>query len=397
MEPGELRQSLCGFACALEPFDDQLRTLALEVLGAEAWQQLWCMHRDALESAAGDGLRQQVRQQLASESSADAVWDRSFGLCLELLHGGRSHPAIAAASVGLRFAAQGMDARWSVSLPAAVGLRFDRFRLPSVRRMAVSATPGRVALELTGGEASTARLVFERRGGDWHAATDGTALTERPAIALGGRRIELVLADSETAEGAPSGVASAKGFAVAGYAAAIGRAYALLEAHAPAFAVWVSRVLRGLGPVVGAPGRMLSSTDRHWPGVITLSSPAADAAIAEMLVHECAHQYFHIARLLGPVDDGSDERLYFSPVKRMGRPIRRILLAYHAFANVALMNQHLLAAGADADGYCARNRRELAPQLETMARALDETRALTDVGRGLFLPLAARLTQAVAA
>lgn len=113
-------------------------------------------------------------------------------------------------------------------------------------------------------------------------------------------------------------------------------------------------------------------------------------AVAEMLVHECAHHYFHLSSRLEPVDDGTDHSLYFSPVKNTGRPIDKILLAYHAFANVLIFYRTCLASDIQDHGYCRRNATELVPQLKQLESALRETTALTETGNSLWLPLAER-------
>ena len=110
-----------------------------------------------------------------------------------------------------------------------------------------------------------------------------------------------------------------------------------------------------------------------------------------MLVHECSHQYYHLLTRLGPVDDGSDTTLAYSPVKNTGRPISMILLAYHAFANVELFYRHCQAAGLEDEGYCANNQEGLKPQLEQLEQALSATDALTELGQALWEPLAERI------
>ena len=77
--------------------------------------------------------------------------------------------------------------------------------------------------------------------------------------------------------------------------------------------------------------------------------------IAEVLVHECAHQYFYLLAYVGPYDDGSDERLYWSPPLRRNRPLSRILMAYHALANVRLFYAAVRASGMRARPPTARS------------------------------------------
>jgi HEXXH motif-containing protein len=113
-----------------------------------------------------------------------------------------------------------------------------------------------------------------------------------------------------------------------------------------------------------------------------------------MLVHEASHQYFHIARRLEAVHDGSDDRLFHSPVKGIGRPIDAILLAFHAFGNVVLFYRLCVDAGLDDKGYCAANAARHLAELEIMRSHIRSSRALTEVGTLLWRPLAAKLFDA---
>jgi HEXXH motif-containing protein len=75
----------------------------------------------------------------------------------------------------------------------------------------------------------------------------------------------------------------------------------------------------------------------------------------------------------------------------MGRPILYIVFAYHAFANVLLFYRMLRAAGVTqaASGVDLDLQiKTLEQQLLTIEEALRSTRALTAIGRALWLPLA---------
>lgn len=164
-------------------------------------------------------------------------------------------------------------------------------------------------------------------------------------------------------------------------------AIAVLHRHSSRYVPWVDRVLRAIIPCAGSQSHLRSGSDFDLPGVIQISYPAHPAALAEMMVHECSHLTFQVVTRLGDVDDGTDQTLYYSPVKQTGRPIDRILLAYHAFANVVLFYRACLESGIDDDGYCARNEKATIPQLDMLEEALCKTPALTPIGRVLFEPL----------
>ena len=174
----------------------------------------------------------------------------------------------------------------------------------------------------------------------------------------------------------------------------------LLDEYAPEYSRWVRRVVRQVVALPPVPGCTMSSSDARAPGVVRLSLAHDAATIAELLVHEATHAYFHLLEHAGPVEDGSDPTLYYSPFKRAMRPIRAILLAFHAFANVALLYETLLRTGAPVNAPAVRHAlEELTVHLDAITPALTSTSALTDLGaamRDLLLQRLAETRRAVA-
>ncbi|MBZ9850017.1 hypothetical protein LB565_18705 [Mesorhizobium sp. CA14] len=169
----------------------------------------------------------------------------------------------------------------------------------------------------------------------------------------------------------------------------------ILERHAPIFARWVGRVMAFIVPADGPHGLMQSSSSRQWPGVAVISFRCDAVAIAEMLVHEATHQYFNILLMIDPVTDGTDGRLYYSPMRKCERPIEMILLAYHAFANVLMFYRECRRSGLMDAGYCERNEQELVPDLRKLEDALMKTNSLTEVGEALWRPFRPHVAQPV--
>jgi HEXXH motif-containing protein len=163
-------------------------------------------------------------------------------------------------------------------------------------------------------------------------------------------------------------------------------AESFLRMHGGHYLCWCAGLLRQV--VFTAPGKGLleSGSCRSLPGFINVSH-GSPLAIAEMLTHELSHQHYYLGTRLGPVDDGTDAALYWSPVKRTGRPIANILLAYHAFGNVVLLMRGFLDSRAEPRSEIAANEAKTVGQLIELQRALEKTRALTDVGLCLYEPL----------
>lgn len=168
----------------------------------------------------------------------------------------------------------------------------------------------------------------------------------------------------------------------------------LLLQHSPKYLDWVKKGCRCVLPIESDEFVMESGSSRANPGLVHISAISYLPAVAEMLVHESSHQHYYMATLLGPIDDGSDKNLYYSPVKQKERPISNILLAYHAFANVALLMSEMLNSGVnDTGGWMDQNCRLVLGQAAHLDEALRTTRSLTDVGSALYKPLALKLSK----
>ncbi len=179
-----------------------------------------------------------------------------------------------------------------------------------------------------------------------------------------------------------------------GFSARLAEVGRLIAASAPDYLPWLERLLRVVVPTEAAEGQMESGSTRSLPGLVHIACLSYLPALAEMLVHELSHQHYYAATCLGPVDDGSDATLYYSPIKGSRRPIANILLAYHAFGNVAFLMDDFIAAGLpDPEGWLAGNRQSVLEQIGPLDAALQTTRALSDVGHALYEPLARALAR----
>jgi HEXXH motif-containing protein len=114
--------------------------------------------------------------------------------------------------------------------------------------------------------------------------------------------------------------------------------------------------------------------------------------IAEMLVDKCTHQYLYVLQRVGTLDDGSDDRLCCSPI-RMKRSLSKILIAYHALANVRFFYDRARSGGREDElEYVDANQPAITGALANLDAPLRDNAALTELGRGLYEPLAHRLT-----
>ena len=113
--------------------------------------------------------------------------------------------------------------------------------------------------------------------------------------------------------------------------------------------------------------------------------------LCELLVHEATHQYFHILTKLGPVDDGSDTALYYSPARQQERPLDFILLAYHAVGNMLLFHRQGLRANRASAAYRDQRIALFEDWAARLVAPLRGNGALTAVGHALWTPLDERI------
>ena len=163
----------------------------------------------------------------------------------------------------------------------------------------------------------------------------------------------------------------------------------LLQDIAPDHAAWVCCLLKEITPLRRpAANTIASNSSALRMGGIDLAVPANALETAEMLVHECTHQYYHMASWLGPtVVPGAGS--YYSPLKHCNRPLDRILLGYHAFGNAMMVFDRMAASGLQDQ---IRIRWEtVAGYLRELSVPLQDGAELSELGQALFHPLRARL------
>jgi len=316
----------------------------------------------------------------------ETAWSGVFPRLKRAIVAPSSDMLVDAVQLGLRLAAVGHAAgSWSAEIKRHTVLRWGDVLLPPVEQVAVSSEGGRATLKLRGrGTKAEVSLVHGLDG--WECEV-GTPLSR---VCLGSTCVLLLSSDSVD-PGFPGPdirqwLANGVGTDVV---TSCRDALALLQ-NAGAYESWVRGVVREVVILQQSLDSLLSGSSSEFPGCIYLSLPNPPSAVAEMFVHEASHQYFHILAAVEPVDDGSDPSLYFSPPVGRERPLSRILVAFHAFANVALFYDECRRLGLDAVPSSARLE-SLLPMLNVLERPLRGNEALTVSGRALFYPLCDRL------
>lgn len=172
-------------------------------------------------------------------------------------------------------------------------------------------------------------------------------------------------------------------------------ALTLLREAAPAYHAWVLCLLKEVTPTRRPNENTIASGSApRRPGGIDLVTPASATETAEMLVHECSHQFLYMVSWFGTLVT-EDARPHYSPLKRRERPLDRIVLGYHAFGNVLLAYEQLRAHGhAQA---LARRYSVVSAYLDELVKPLVDEVGLSALGLEIVRPLRTRLASPQAA
>lgn len=358
----------------------------------------WLLERHADQIArASDGLVDFIRCWIAAPQVSKTAWDIAFGRAHLVLKDGRQDAAVAldaAVRVGLRLAASGQSGRWSAQV-APTSIQFDDRVIEGVEQIEVHVDEdrwdagSRLCLRLADGS-----TLLWRRDGDLWVGRGGSQLASVGST----RPIYLLPRLALPADGGSSEIFQ-QCQPVDHISGSMARSFedgmAVLQHNVPDYLPWVERVLNGIVvcPVESA-YRLVSGSWEDVPGCVHMSSPHGGIDIAEILVHECAHQYFYMLQRVGALDDASDSTLYWSPPIRKKRPLSRILMAYHALANVQLLYDAVRCNTANRPEdirYVALNEPDLQAAIRALDAPLRDNPALTTLGRALYAPLAARI------
>jgi HEXXH motif-containing protein len=147
---------------------------------------------------------------------------------------------------------------------------------------------------------------------------------------------------------------------------------------------WVELVIKGLVPVFTSAKRAEGGSASTLPGIIYCSFPNDVLEVVETLVHEASHQYFFLLERIQPIVLGLDKASYYSPIKRLDRPIRTILLTYHAFFNVYALVLKLADSGLQSVEAARARLSSLARDLDVLDRYMATSNDFTPIGR-IFL------------
>jgi HEXXH motif-containing protein len=357
---------------AFELLDDIVATYA-DSLTAE-----FLLRYEQKISTESDGLVAFLKEGASNGFARRLKWQVELGFVRDNLLSGARHctPLESAALLALAFVAVGQSGSWECHFPEPVRLRSGKILLPQARGLSLSAGHDSVQIILDGSSCELQRLP----GRDGIAAGKWAAMLATVDI---GDRVVCLL----PRKALPRNVLADQRFVLdevqSEHSGRVRSAIDLLGRHVPMYLDWIKGPLQDLVLLNGTDGRLRSGSFKTLPGMIYLSAVDHPARMAEMLIHETSHQYFHVLSLVGDVDDGSDTAEHFSPVVKEGRSIRMVLFAYHAFANV-LRFYRLYRDAVGATPSLERDSAEIEGDVRKLEMILAQNSSLTPLGHSIF-------------
>jgi hypothetical protein len=158
------------------------------------------------------------------------------------------------------------------------------------------------------------------------------------------------------------------------------RALALVSGYLPEVAAWLRSLARVLVFLDASENLCRSASAAELPGLV-FADATSEIALLEVLVHESAHHLLYISEAGGPLIDPTDERRFTSPLRPDPRPLRGILLAYHALAFMCAFYRDLRESPLGGEVVDAGDVAALASKLADAEATLDgAASSLTDRG-----------------
>ena len=381
-----LNQEYIGFSCPLESFNEPLAQMiaseyARSVRGVfvERFAHLF----------SNTGLDDLFSRLLYADLPFELAWSSDLGNLYKVTRSGDEDQAMKnAAAFALMAGAKGFGGEWQLELSNATKFFWDDWALPDCDQLTVIGSDANASIKLSLDGAQT-QVFFERSLDGWKCQTPSRAV-RLPSFGSGKRRLVLLPRYATLDQGVFQDVnALALETFPPSLIEVLTQALDLLEDHLPHYFDWVVRIIRRVIVLHAVPNVLHSGSPENQHGTILISDNSRALSVAEMLIHESSHQYLELLNKLGPTVDPGHTQLYYSPAKQCDRPLHKILLAYHAFANVMLFYRGVAECGL-ADSRFAKFQNLLNDELRQLEQPLLDNDSILPIGRALVKPLIER-------
>lgn len=383
-----LEKQYTGFSCPLESFNE---SFAQTIAGEYARSVLGIFVERFGHVFSKTGLDELFFSLLNADLPFELAWSSDLGNLYKATSlADEDYATKNAAAFALLAGAKGFCGEWQLEFSKATRLFWDDWVLPGCDKLTVicSGADASIKLSLDGEQT---QVSFVRSLAGWKCETPTRAVC---LSSFGSGRQRLVLLPRSAAldggffcdvDDAAAALETFSPALIEGFTQALD----LLEEHLPHYFDWVVRIIRRVAVLHCEPNVLHSGNRYHQYGTIHISDNIRVLSLAEMLIHEASHQYFELLNKLGPTVDPGHTELYYSPVKKCDRPLHKILLAYHAFANVMLFYRGVAECGL-ADSRFAKFQNVLNDELRQLEQPLLENDAILPIGRALVEPLIER-------
>ena len=381
-----LEQEYIGFSCPLESFNE---SLAQTIAGEYAKQVLAVFVERFAQVFSKSGLDDLFSRLLHADLPLELAWSSDLGNLYRVIRLGDEDQAVKnAAAFALLAGAKGFGGEWQFELRKAAKFLWDDWALPGCDKLTVISSDANASINLSLAGEQT-QISFSRSSNGWECQVPARAVRLQ---SFGSGRHRLVLLPRYAALDSVV-FDDASALALETFSPSLievlTQAIDLLAEHLPHYFDWVVRIIRRVVVLHAGRNVLHSGSPDYQYGTILISDNSRVLSLAEMLIHEASHQYLELLNKLGPTVDPGHSELYYSPVKRCDRPLHKILLAYHAFANVMLFYRGVAECGL-ADSRFAKFQNLLNGELRQLEQPLVKNDAILPLGRALVEPLLER-------
>jgi HEXXH motif-containing protein len=346
-------------------------------------------HLGAID-AAGPGLASYLASWLAEPAEAAPVapdrptrgWDYAFGDAYRAIAAPGADHARVATGVAAHLGACGLPGSWAVQLSEPIRLRWGDWLLPAADALEVG-SDGTAATVSWSGRGGRGVVELAAAGGAWR----GEAAEALHRVQGHGVGFTLLTRDALAMRDYEDLLERALPWIDERMLVVFADALALLHRFTPEYLPWIDRTVHQLFLLSPRPSKVESGSVEHYLGLVHLTAHGEPLPVAELLLHEATHQYMNVLAKLQPLDDGTDDRLYWSPAVETDRPVSKIIAAFHAFGNVLLFYRWCRERGLPNAAECDRQEALLGGWMEHLVPPVVDNPAITDTGNALCQPL----------
>jgi len=258
---------------------------------------------------------------------------------LELTHGGIQLASTALAQLALANASYGHIQKISLKTATFVNLQFSGVPLPPTSSIQIESNHEEVNIV-----ASETKFRFIRRRIFWEPS--GAYEYPRTSVPL----LDLMVTGDHCVDmaliSADQPAIGALSFSAA--VASISETFNLIDGCAPQYSIWTRRLLRQvhvLGQMAHG-DRVNSRSYERRPGIVVATAPRDPLFLGDVIVHETSHQHFFLLQRVTRLTTEKAAGLKFmSALNGQWRDMDRILVAYHAVANMIIYHVAVSKSG----------------------------------------------------